>query len=118
LAIAIDEFGCNVIAGTTNRIYYIPDAVPGRAYAPYTWISAINGGGYYLLTHSRCIDDSSIPCTVYKFGSTGINASDVLYEGYYTNIYDCPLENYIWMLFLSFNGFVAYCVIRKEVLIH
>ncbi|RZK93159.1 MAG: hypothetical protein EOO98_00480 [Pedobacter sp.] len=90
--------GCHIIAGSQSRNYHTPFGFGSGS--PTEWVSTSSGGGgYNIITTTRCIENVGPSCTVYKYG-TGASptAADILYIGTYAVMINCPIDDYIPLL--------------------
>lgn len=109
--------GCHIKTGPTmqSRLYHTPYTLGSGS--PTEWIQTTSGGGgYNVITSSICFEDSGISCRVYDFGTTGTTppSAAIIYTGYYAVVTtNCPIDDYIPLLFI-FTAGIAFFQIRKK----
>lgn len=108
---AVDVHGCNVLAGSTQRVYLNEIAPYDHTKFTGTLISGL--GGYTDQSGSECIDNIGPPCTVY-YGDGGTGTTTTIYKiGSYARLYDnCPIDDYIPAI-LTFIASIGFLQIRK-----
>lgn len=116
-AVATDGVdGCHIIAGLQDRNYHTPYTLGNGS--PTEWISTSSGGGgYNLITSSKCLNDVGPACNVYRFGTTGASppATQILYSGNYAVFFACPIDDYIPVLFI-FTFSVAFIRLKSRLI--
>ena len=106
--------GCHIIAGTQSRNYHTPFTL--GAGSPSEWISnSSGGGGYNIITPTKCIEDVGPSCTVYKYGtSASPTTADILYVGTYAIMINCPIDDYIPLLAIFTLSFGLFKIRRSK----